>query len=100
MQKKRKRFNLWNVLLKSFQGFHTIVGFLNLRSVNTRDLQEQEERKDCVHWNVDPAFSYKIRLRVSLLQKRSDVAFVTGEKEKSTSILSDIRHRQGEQYHG
>jgi hypothetical protein len=80
MQKKRNRFNFWNVLLKSFQGFHTIVGFVNLRSVNTREVRQREKSKDCVHWKVDTAFIYSICLWNSLLQERSDVAFVIGKK--------------------
>jgi hypothetical protein len=90
MQKRWTRFNLWNVLLKSFQGFETIVGFLNLKSVNTQEVVEQVESKDCVQWKVDTVFSYGVSLSVSLREKWNDVAYVIGRKENSTSILREI----------
>jgi hypothetical protein len=48
VQKRLNRFNLWNVLLKSFQGFDTVVGSLVLKSTNIQEVLRQVENKDCV----------------------------------------------------
>jgi hypothetical protein len=77
------------VLLKSFQGFEALVGSLNLKSVNTQELLEQVENKDCVQWKVDTIFSYSVYLWVSRLEKWNDVAYVVGIKDNSTPILRE-----------
>jgi hypothetical protein len=55
MWKRRTFFNSWNVLLKSFQGFETIVGFLKLYSVNSRAFETGGERRLCTI-EVDTVF--------------------------------------------
>jgi hypothetical protein len=82
MQERWNRFSLWNVLLKSFQGFETIVSFLNLKSVNIEEVLEQVESKDCVQWKVDTVFSYSVCLWVSLLEKWNDVAYIVGKRNR------------------
>jgi hypothetical protein len=74
------------VLLKSFQGFETVVRFLNLKSVNTQEVLEQVESKDCVQWKVDTVFSYSICHSVPLLEKWSDAAYLI-EKKRTIPYL-------------